>query len=333
VCGATGLSLPQRLWQDAAIMSADALVVDGLRHQYGQRIALAGVSFSVARGEIFGLLGPNGSGKTTLFKLLSTLVRPGGGAARICGHDLVREADAVRRQLGVVFQRPSVDGKLTVRENLIHHGHLYGLRGATLAARVRAMSERLSIADRLGDRVETLSGGLQRRVELAKGLLHQPRVLLLDEPATGLDPAARREFTRTLTELRARDGVTVVLTTHYLEEAERCDRVGIMHNGQLIAVGEPDALKARVGGDVVVIQAADPAVLRARIAERFGVELTLVDGALRGERPRGHEFLRDVVEAFGGELRSVTFGKPTLEDVFIQLTGERLWGGGKAEAA
>ena len=314
-------------------MSADALVVDGLRHQYGQRIALAGVSFSVARGEIFGLLGPNGSGKTTLFKLLSTLVRPGGGAARICGHDLVREADAVRRQLGVVFQRPSVDGKLTVRENLIHHGHLYGLRGATLAARVRAMSERLSIADRLGDRVETLSGGLQRRVELAKGLLHQPRVLLLDEPATGLDPAARREFTRTLTELRARDGVTVVLTTHYLEEAERCDRVGIMHNGQLIAVGEPDALKARVGGDVVVIQAADPAVLRARIAERFGVELTLVDGALRGERPRGHEFLRDVVEAFGGELRSVTFGKPTLEDVFIQLTGERLWGGGKAEAA
>ena len=314
-------------------MSADALVVDGLRHQYGQRIALAGVSFSVARGEIFGLLGPNGSGKTTLFKLLSTLVRPGGGAARICGHDLVREADAVRRQLGVVFQRPSVDGKLTVRENLIHHGHLYGLRGPTLAARVRAMSERLSIADRLGDRVETLSGGLQRRVELAKGLLHQPRVLLLDEPATGLDPAARREFTRTLTELRARDGVTVVLTTHYLEEAERCDRVGIMHNGQLIAVGEPDALKARVGGDVVVIQAADPAVLRARIAERFGVELTLVDGALRGERPRGHEFLRDVVEAFGGELRSVTFGKPTLEDVFIQLTGERLWGGGKAEAA
>ncbi|MEO8602737.1 MAG: ABC transporter ATP-binding protein [bacterium] len=314
-------------------MSTDALVVDGLRHQYGQRLALAGVSFTVARGEIFGLLGPNGSGKTTLFKLLSTLVRPDGGTARVCGRDLLREPDAVRRQLGVVFQRPSVDGKLTVRENLMHHGHLYGLRGADLAGRVKAMSERLSIADRLRDRVETLSGGLQRRVELAKGLLHQPRLLLLDEPATGLDPAARREFTRTLSELRARDGVTIVLTTHYLEEAERCDRVGIMHAGQLIAVDTPDALKARVGGDVVVIHAAEPEALRARIAERFGVELALVDGALRGERPRGHEFLRDVVEAFSGELRSVTFGKPTLEDVFIQLTGERLWDGGEAAAA
>jgi len=314
-------------------MSTDALIVDGLRHQYGQRVALAGVSFRVARGEIFGLLGPNGSGKTTLFKLLSTLVRPASGSASICGLDLVREADAVRRQLGVVFQRPSVDGKLTVRENLLHHGHLYGLRGAALTARVHAMSERLSIADRAHDRVETLSGGLQRRVELAKGLLHRPRVLLLDEPATGLDPAARREFTRTLMELRERDGVTVVLTTHYLEEAERCDRVGIMHNGELIAVDTPDALKARVGGDVVVIHAAEPSALRARIADRFGIELAVVDGTLRGEQPRGHEFLRDVVEAFPGELRTVTFGKPTLEDVFIHLTGERLWGGGEAVAA
>jgi ABC-2 type transport system ATP-binding protein len=319
------------MWQATQIMS-DALVVDGLRHQYGERTALDGVSFAVGRGELFGLLGPNGSGKTTLFKLLSTLVRPSGGAARIGGHDLAAEPDAVRRLLGVVFQRPSVDGKLTVRENLIHHGHLYGLRGADLTARVAEMSERLAIADRMRDRVDTLSGGLQRRVELAKGLLHGPRLLLLDEPSTGLDPAARREFMRTLLELRTRDGVTVVLTTHYLEEAERCDRVGIMHSGRLLTVGEPDALKARVGGDVVVVQAVDAAALQPRVRERFGVEMALVDGALRAERPRGHEFLAALVEAFPGEVRSVTFGKPTLEDVFIQLTGERFWAAA-AEAA
>jgi ABC-2 type transport system ATP-binding protein len=313
-------------------MSANALVVDGLRHQYGERTALDGVSFAVGRGELFGLLGPNGSGKTTLFKLLSTLVRPSGGAAHIGGHDLAAEPDAVRRLLGVVFQRPSVDGKLTVRENLIHHGHLYGLRGADLSARVAAMSERLAIADRMRDRVDTLSGGLQRRVELAKGLLHGPRLLLLDEPSTGLDPAARREFMRTLLELRRRDGVTVVLTTHYLEEAERCDRVGIMHSGRLLTVGEPDALKARVGGDVVVVQAVDAAALQPRIRERFHIEMALVDGALRAERPRGHEFLAALVEAFPGEIRTVTFGKPTLEDVFIQLTGERFWAAA-AEAA
>ena len=326
------LSLAVRLWQGTPIVSADALVVDGLRHQYGQRLALAGVSFAVARGELFGLLGPNGSGKTTLFKLLSTLLRPSGGAAQVGGHDLASAPDAVRRQLGVVFQRPSVDGKLSVRENLLHHGHLYGLKGADLRQRIAAMSERLAIADRLSDRVDTLSGGLQRRVELAKGLLHEPRLLLLDEPSTGLDPAARREFLRTLLELRARDGVTVVLTTHQLEEAERCDRVGILHAGQLIAIGTPDALKAQVGGDVVTIQAVDPAALLPRIRAQLGVEMALVDGALRVERPRGHEFLAAVVEAFPAEVRAVTFGKPTLEDVFIHLTGERFWNAA-AEAA
>lgn len=307
-------------------MANAAIVVDGLRHLYGQRTALDGVSFSVERGEIFGLLGPNGSGKTTLFKLLSTLVRPTGGTARVWGHDLVREPDAVRRQLGVVFQRPSVDGKLTVRENLVHHGRLYGLGGADLAARVTASAARLGIEERMGDRVETLSGGLQRRVELAKGLLHHPKVLLLDEPSTGLDPAARREFTRYLLELRERDGVTVVLTTHYLDEAERCDRVGIMHEGRLMTVDAPDALKGRVGGDVVVIHPVETQSLQAHIRERFGIDVAVVDGALRAERPRGHEFLREVVDAFPGEVRSITFGKPTLEDVFIHLTGQRLWG-------
>jgi ABC-2 type transport system ATP-binding protein len=244
----------------------------------------------------------------------------------VFGRDLATEPEAVRLLLGVVFQRPSVDPKLTVGENLRHHARLYGMRGSALKDRCAEMARRLGIEDRLRDRVETLSGGLQRRVELAKGLLHRPRLLLLDEPSTGLDPAARREFTRHLQELRDSDGVTIVLTTHFMEEAERCDQVAIMDEGRLIRVDAPSSLKDSVGGDVVVIAPRDAEALRGRIEERFGVVATLVDGALRVERPRGHEFVRDLVEAFSADVQTVSFGKPTLEDAFIHLTGHQLWG-------
>jgi ABC-2 type transport system ATP-binding protein len=304
-----------------------AILIENLTYNYGDHRALDGVSLSIEPGEMFGMLGPNGSGKTTLFRILSTLIRPGGGVARIFGNDVQREADAARRRMGVVFQRPSVDGKLTVAENLHHHGRLYGLPRGELAERSQAMTRRLGLADRAADRVETLSGGLQRRVELAKALLHRPELLVLDEPSTGLDPAARREFLRYLEELRSEDGVTVVLTTHYLEEAERCDRVGILHRGRLIGLGKPDDLKASVGGDVVVIQPQDADALQGQIRSRFGCETTIVDGTLRTERPRGHEFIRELVDAFPAEVKSVTFGKPTLEDVFVHLTGDRFWGG------
>jgi ABC-2 type transport system ATP-binding protein len=308
-------------------MSETAILIEDLTHDYGDHRALDAVSLSIERGEIFGLLGPNGSGKTTLFRILSTLVRPASGTARIFGNDVQREADAARRRMGVVFQRPSVDGKLTVAENLHHHGRLYGIPRGALAERSRSMMERLGLADRAADRVDTLSGGLQRRVELAKALLHRPELLVLDEPSTGLDPAARREFLRYLEELRTADGVTVVLTTHYLEEAERCDRVGILHRGRLIGLGKPDELKASVGGDVVVIHPQDAGELQRHIRSRFGCEVSIVDGTLRAERPRGHEFIRELVEAFPAEVKSVTFGKPTLEDVFVHLTGARFWGG------
>jgi ABC-2 type transport system ATP-binding protein len=288
---------------------------------------LDGVSLAIERGEIFGLLGPNGSGKTTLFRILSTLVRPKSGSAQIFGNDVQREAHGARRLMGVVFQRPSVDGKLTVAENLHHHGRLYGIPRRELADRSQAMMRRLGLVDRAADRVDTLSGGLQRRVELAKALLHRPELLVLDEPSTGLDPAARREFLRYLEELRSEDGVTVVLTTHYLEEAERCDRVGILHRGRLIGLGQPDELKASVGGDVVVIHAKDADQLQSQIRSRFGCEVAIVDGTLRTERPRGHEFIRELVDAFPSEVKSVTFGKPTLEDVFVHLTGDRFWSG------
>ncbi|HYD46937.1 MAG TPA: ATP-binding cassette domain-containing protein [Terriglobales bacterium] len=313
----------------------DTLIeVSGLTHRYESRLALDGVSFSVNRGEIFGLLGPNGGGKTTLFKILSTLIRPSAGEATIAGHSLRGDPSAVRRHLGVVFQQPSVDGKLTVEENLVCHGHLYNIGGTALQQRVGQVLDRLALADRRRELVERLSGGLQRRVELAKSLLQQPPLLILDEPSTGLDPGARRDFVNYLRQLRERDGVTIVLTTHLMDEAERCDRIGILHQGSLVKIGVPDELKAHVGGDVVVLQSAAPEDLAAKIRERFGVSTQLVDGSVRVERERGHELVRDVVDAFPAEVTSVTYGKPTLEDAFIHFTGHRFWSNGEeAEAS
>ena len=323
---------PNTTSTDPAAAATPAVEIAGLGFSYGERAALSDITFAIARGEIFGLLGPNGGGKTTLFKLISTLVALQTGAARILGFDLRHDTLALRRRLGVVFQHPSVDGKLTVAENLAHQGRLYGISGSRLRKRSAAMLEQLGLTARGGDLVETLSGGLKRRVELAKSLLHEPDLLVLDEPSTGLDPTARREFLNYLTELRDRQGVTIVLTTHHMEEAERCDRIGVLHHGRLVALAPPPELKLRVGGDVVAIYAREPEALQRKIAARMQVAAVLVDGTLRVERPRGHEFVRDVVEAFGDEIESVTFGKPTLEDVFVHLTGQR-FDAGRAEDA
>jgi ABC-2 type transport system ATP-binding protein len=308
--------------------AAPAVRVEALRHAYGAREALAGVSFSVARREIFGFLGPNGSGKTTLFKILSTLVPPRGGRVWLFGQDLAQGAHGVRPRVGAVFQHPSLDPKLTVLENLRHHGHLYGLWGPALRRRTQMLLDRVGVGDRADDLVETLSGGLQRRTELAKALVHRPALLIMDEPSTGLDPGARHDFNMHLRRLREEEDVTVLLTTHLIEEAEQCDRVGFLHQGRLVAVGDPEALKQSVRGDVVVMHAHRPAELQRKLQERFACAPVLVDGALRVEHDCGHEFIREVVEAFPGEVQSAAFGKPTLDDVFVHLTGRRLWGGG-----
>jgi ABC-2 type transport system ATP-binding protein len=305
-------------------MSAPAVEVSEVRRLYGEREALAGVTFTVWQGEIFGLLGPNGGGKSTLFRILTTLLPPTSGTARVLGHDVVREPHAVRSRLGVVFQHASLDGKLTVEENLRHHGHLYGMRGAALATRMTMLLERFGVADRRTEIVERLSGGLARRVELAKGLLPSPAILLLDEPSTGLDPGARRDLMAYLRQLRDEDGVTVVVTTHYLDEAERCDRVAVVDRGRLVALDTPAALTAQVGGDVVVIQTGDVDGLGAKVRARFGLEPAHVDGTLRIEHARGHELVRDLVEAFPDDVDAITFGRPTLEDVFVRMTGRRL---------
>lgn len=302
-----------------------AIEVSGLRHNYGERAALKGVSFTVKPAEIFGLLGPNGSGKTTLFRILSTLMIPSGGSAQIMGFDPATQANAVRQQIGVVFQSASTDVKLTAAENLWHQGHLYGLSGARLKQRIAEMLGRVGLADRAKERVETFSGGQQRRVELAKGLMHRPAVLLLDEPTTGLDPGGRRDLWQYVAMLRDEEGVTVIVTTHLMEEAERCDRLAILSEGELVAMGTPADLKSEIGGDVIVLEADDAQALAARIQSRFAVPCNVIDNMVRLEREQGHRFVTDVMEAFPREIHSISVSRPTLEDVFISRTGHRFW--------
>src|SRR5271170_318139 len=304
------------------------IVLDGLTHNYGDRLALDRLSFEVQAGEIFGLLGPNGSGKTTLFRILSTLMTPTGGNASIQGFDVARESNKVRQQIGIVFQARSVDIKLTVAENLKHQGNLYGLNGAHLKSRIDDVLGRVGLLDRKGDFVETLSGGMQRRVELAKGLIHSPSILLLDEPSTGLDPGARRDLWQYLETLRDEEGVAILVTTHLMEEAEHCDRLAILNEGKLVALGSPFELKSEIGGDVVTFETtseADAEALAQKIANRFVVSPSVLGNTVRLEREQGHKFVTDVVEAFPGLVEGISVAKPSLEDVFIQRTGHRFW--------
>jgi ABC-2 type transport system ATP-binding protein len=311
-----------RRWRSADGSPAVPVIdIQNLVHRYGRHTALDGLSLRIEPGEIFGLLGPNGSGKTTLFRVLSTLVPPQDGRVSILGLDLATQAHEIRRRIGVVFQSPSLDRQLTAQENLQHHGHLYGLRGAALHERIDLMLGRVGLLDRRHERVERFSGGMRRRVELAKGLLNHPRLLLLDEPSTGLDPGARIDLWRHLREIRERDGVTIVLTTHLMEEADQCTRLGILERGRLLACDTPAALKQRIGGDVITLSSSRAPELHQALRQRQGIEADLVENTLRFERPAGHIFIPQLIESFPGMIESVSVGKPTLEDVFISLTG------------
>lgn len=298
--------------------------INGLTFSYGSRVALDDLRLRIEPGEIFGFLGPNGSGKTTLFRILSTLIEAPVGIVRMFGLDPAVDREQIRQRIGVVFQSPSLDKQLTAEENLIHQGHLYGLRGADLRNRVREAMEIFRLADRAKEIVGQFSGGMRRRVEVAKGLLHDPQILLLDEPSTGLDPAARIDLWQQLRSINQDRGVTVLVTTHLMEEADRCTRLAIMERGRLLACDTPAALKERIGGDVITLATAKPTEVRAILHEKLGIEAQDVEGALRFERNRGHEFVPQVIEAVPGLVDSVSVGKPTLEDVFIQLTGQRL---------
>jgi ABC-2 type transport system ATP-binding protein len=322
------MSLSQPLISDQAIsQSGDspAVFVKGVKFHYGRREALSEVDFTVSRGEIFGLLGPNGGGKTTVFRLLATLLRLQSGEMQVLGFDVSSESYSVRRRIGVTFQSPSIDGKLTVAENLRHQAHLYGLVRRQASMRIAELVEQLGLKTRERQLVSSLSGGLKRRVEIAKSLLHRPALLLLDEPSTGLDPGARSDLWSSLIKLRAERNVTILVTTHLMDEADRCDQLGILDRGRFVARGTPDALRQSVGGDCLTIQTTDPRGLSGQIASKFGLLARQIGDSLRIEQQAGHELLRNLVVAFPAEISSISLAKPTLEDVFVTRTGHRFW--------
>lgn len=312
-------SLPSSEWRDVAVELSD------VAHRYGEHQALDGVTFSVKQGEIFGLLGPNGGGKTTLFRVLATLLPLQSGSIHLLGCDLATQPASIRSRIGVTFQSPSLDGKLTVGENLRHQAHLYGLAGRRATNRIQELTAQLGLADRLRQQADSLSGGLKRRVEIAKSLLHQPELLLLDEPSTGLDPGARHDLWQYLGQLKSEHLLTILVTTHLMDEAERCDRLGILDRGRLVALDTPGNLRESVGGDCLTIRSADAPDLARRIADQFGIQPKSMGHDLRIEHQAGHELLRDLVAAFPAEITSVSLSKPTLEDVFIARTGHHFW--------
>jgi ABC-2 type transport system ATP-binding protein len=302
-----------------------AVSVRGVSHNYGSRRALDNLSLDVTSGQIFAILGPNGGGKTTLFRLLSTLVPLQAGSAVILGLDLAQEASAIRHRLGVAFQAPSLDRKLTVAENIRLQAALYGLSRQQTAHRLDDLLTRFAVADRAGELVERLSGGLRRRVELAKALIHEPPLLLLDEPTTGLDPGSRSDVWRYLRQLREERNTTIVFTTHYLDEADAADELAILSEGCLVASGAPNELRTSVGRDSIVIETDDPRELAAALTNRLGLIADVIENAVRLEATDGHRLIPQLMESFPGRIRSVRLGKPTLEDVFIAKTGHRFW--------
>lgn len=298
-----------------------AVELDSVSFSYGNRTALKGVSFEIEAGQIFGLLGPNGCGKTTLFRIVSTLLVPDRGRACVFGVDARQDPQAVRKSMGVVFQSNSLDLALSAFENMIHQGHLYGLHGRDLRRRSDELLEQFGLSERSNDRVKTLSGGMRRRVELAKALLHSPRLLLLDEPTVGLDPNARREFWDHLRDLQAREGLTILLTTHSLDEADLCHFLVILNDGMVVTSGSPDQLKSRMGTGIVIIEAQNVRDLQKAILLKMNLSSVVVGNTLRIESERGHELVAELVENFPDEIQAVTVSKPTLEDVFIRETG------------
>jgi len=302
-----------------------AVEIAEVEHSYGDRQALSKVTFDIRSGEIFGLLGPNGGGKTTLFRIVSTLFEPSSGSVRVFGSDTKADPNAVRQSMGVVFQSFSLDKLMTVEENLKCQGRLYGLSGSDLQDRIVDRLRKVGLQDRLKDRVGTLSGGMQRRVEIAKGLLHQPRLLLMDEPSTGLDPGARIDLWRYLKKLQEEEGTTVFLTTHLMEEAEKCDRLGILSQGKLVGLGSPTELKNEIGGEVVTLGMKNGERVSQQIASTLNTEVHTQNGSLRFEIPHAKDRIDEILKLLPEEPESIHIGKATLEDVFIHRTGHRFW--------
>ncbi len=301
-----------------------AIEVQELVKRYGDVTAVAGIDFTVAGGEFFAFLGPNGAGKTTTINILCTLARPTSGRARVASYDVVREPDHVRQRIGIIFQDPSLDTQLTAWENLALHARVYGVPGTLWRPRAEQLLRLVELWDRRHQLVRTFSGGMKRRLELVRGLLHRPEILFLDEPTLGLDPQTRRQIWSYLETLRHETGVTLFLTTHYLEEAEQCDRVAIIDHGRIIALDTPERLKERVGRDIIVLVTVDNARAASELRARFGLQPLVVDGTLRVEVEQGDTFIPELVRQLSVPIHSISLRRPSLDDVFLALTGRQI---------
>ncbi|MGH3156551.1 MAG: ATP-binding cassette domain-containing protein [Streptosporangiaceae bacterium] len=306
-------------------MAAEAAVlVSGLTKRYGEIEAVSGIDFEVTPGETFGFLGPNGAGKSTTIKILCTLAKPTSGTARVAGHDVVAERDTVRRNIGLVFQDTTLDTYLTGAQNLQFHAELYAVPKKAVAARMRQVLEMVDLWDRRDGLVSTYSGGMQRRLEIARGLLHAPRVLFLDEPTVGLDPQTRSSIWEYINDLKSREAITIFLTPHYMDEAENCDRIAIIDHGKIVAIDTPEALKASVGQDRVQIQTADDAAAIGALAETFGIGAAVHDGAVTFSVESGEHFVPRLFAELSVPIRSVSVSRPSLDDVFMSYTGKTI---------
>jgi ABC-2 type transport system ATP-binding protein len=301
-----------------------AVAVSELTKKYGEIEAVRGIDFEVDTGETFGFLGPNGAGKSTTIKILCTLADPTSGTARVAGHNVVKERDTVRRNIGLVFQDTTLDSYLTGEQNLRFHAELYGVPKPAFTPRLRQVLEMVGLWDRRDGVVSTYSGGMKRRLEIARGLMHAPRVLFLDEPTVGLDPQTRVSIWEYINDLKRREDITIFLTTHYMDEAENCDRIAIIDHGQIVALDTPEALKASVGKDRVQISTADdPAAIRA-LADEFGLEAGMSEGLVTFSVESGEHFVPRLFASLPVAIRSVSVSRPSLDDVFMSYTGKTI---------
>jgi len=306
------------------LSGATAIAVRDLARRFGELEAVKGVSLDVTEGEVFGFLGPNGAGKTTTISMLCTLLRPTSGQASVAGFDVARQRSDVRRSIGLVFQQTTLDDTLTAEQNLLFHAYAYGVPRHVREPRMRELLTLVELWDRRGSRVRTFSGGMKRRLEIARGLLHHPRVFFLDEPTLGLDPQTRRRIWEYLAELRSRERLTIFLTTHYMDEAEQADRIAIIDHGRIVALDTPARLKSHVGGDLITLVTSDGDSAADEVRTRYGLAPSVADGTVSFQVPAGESFLPGFVRSFGQPLEAISLRRPTLDDVFLHLTGSEI---------
>ena len=298
--------------------------VNNLSKRFRDFDAVSDVSFKVEKGEVFGFLGPNGAGKTTTINMLCTLLRPTSGGATVAGSDIVKEKNSVRRSIGLVFQETTLDDHLTAEQNILFHALAYGVRSDLRKLRTKELLMLMELWDRRKDKIRTYSGGMKRRLEIARGLVHLPQVLFLDEPTLGLDPQTRNRIWEYILGLREKEGLTIFLTTHYMDEAEHSDRIAVIDNGKIVAMDTPNALKSQVSGDTVTISSDNNDLVGKELREKYSIPSAISNGAVNFRVPSGEEFIPQFVQGFDGNLQSIGLRRPTLEDVFLHVTGRQI---------